>query len=57
MTATLASDVLVVIFVVVLLISKTLLFFFGTHGLFMVCEKVEEKLFLIGKIPKSIHNL
>ena len=31
-------------------------FFFGTCGLFMVCEKVEEVLFLIQNISKTIRN-
>ena len=45
MAPTLACHVLVVIFVEAKLISKTSEFFFGTYGLFMVREKVEEVLF------------
>ena len=56
MAATLASHVLVVIFVVALLISKTSQFFFGTYG-FMVREKVEEVLFFVWNISKTICNL
>ena len=57
MAPTSACHVLVVIFVEAKLISKTSEFFFGTYGLFMVREKVEEVLFLIWNISKTIHKL
>ena len=56
MAPTSACHVLVVIFVEAKLISKTSELFFGTEGLFMVREKVEEVLFLIQNISKMIRN-